>query len=155
MIDGVAIKNLKVIADERGRLMEILRCDEPTFSKFGQVYMTTNYPGVVKAWHFHKMQTDNICCVKGMIKLVLFDARTDSKTHMEIMELFIGDYNPLLVSIPFGIYHGWKCISPDESLVISVPTEPYNYASPDEFRLPPDSEEIHYDWILNSDKKHG
>ncbi len=71
MISGVKIKDLKFIPDERGRLMEILRSDEEIFQKFGQIYMTTNYPGVVKAWHYHQKQTDNICCLKGMIKIVL------------------------------------------------------------------------------------
>ena len=61
MIQGAAVKHLKLIADERGRLMEILRSDEALFSRFGQVYMTTTYPQVVKAWHCHKKQDDFIC----------------------------------------------------------------------------------------------
>ena len=155
MIQGVKVKNLKSIADERGRLMEIMRCDEPLFEKFGQVYLTTNYPGVVKAWHFHRRQSDYICCLKGMVKVVLYDARQESPTHKEISEFFIGDLNPTLISIPPGVYHGWKCISTEESLMISIPTEPYDYVHPDEYRLPPDTKEIPYDWILTSGKKHG
>lgn len=155
MIFGVKIKDLKFIPDERGRLMEILRSDEEIFQKFGQIYMTTNYPGVVKAWHYHQKQTDNICCLKGMIKIVLYDNRGDSKTKGEINEFFIGEYNPKLISIPAGIYHGWKCISEIESAVINISTEVYNYQKPDEFRLPPDSKEIPYDWILTQGKKHG
>jgi len=155
MIDGVHVKNLNVLHDERGRLMEILRCDDDLFVRFGQVYMTTNYPGVVKAWHYHKIQTDNVCCLKGMIKMAIFDGREDSRTHGEIGEFFIGEYNPKLVTIPPGVYHGWKCISPEESIVVSAPTEPYNYESPDEYRLPPDTPLIPYDWILLPGKKHG
>jgi dTDP-4-dehydrorhamnose 3,5-epimerase len=155
MIQGVHVKKLNVIADERGRLMEILRCDDACFEQFGQMYMTTNYPGVVKAWHFHKLQTDNVCCLKGMIKIVLYDAREGSETKGETNEFFIGDHNPMLVTIPPGIYHGWKCISNEESIVISAPTEPYNYQQPDEYRLPPDTDEIPYDWILAPGKKHG
>ena len=45
-------KKLTVNVDERGRLMEILRNDDENFECFGQVYMTTAYPGVTKAWHF-------------------------------------------------------------------------------------------------------
>lgn len=78
MIDGVKTKELKFIADERGRLIEILRSDETLFEKFGQVYVTTNNPGVIKAWHLHKVQTDNVACVKGMIKLACYDAREGS-----------------------------------------------------------------------------
>jgi len=58
MIAGVQVKRLKVIPDERGRVMEILRCDDPMFTQFGQVYMTTTYPKVIKAWHMHKFQED-------------------------------------------------------------------------------------------------
>jgi len=120
---GVAVKSLKLIPDERGRLMEILRCDEEIFTRFGQVYLTTTYPGVVKAWHYHRKQDDHITCVKGMLKLVLYDSREDSPTKGEVNEFFIGDYNPTLVKVPHMIYHGWKCISESEALVINVPTE--------------------------------
>jgi len=58
MIEGVRLKELKPIPDERGRVMEILRADDELFEKFGQVYMTTAYPGVVKAWHYHKLQIE-------------------------------------------------------------------------------------------------
>ena len=155
MISGVNIKNLKNITDERGRLMEIMRNDESIFVKFGQVYLTTNYPGVVKAWHYHKIQSDYICCVKGMIKVVLYDARKDSKTYGEINEFCIGDFNPMLIVIPPGVYHGWKCISDMEAIIINVTTELYNYGNPDEFRLPPDSEDIPYKWVMDSGKMHG
>jgi len=155
MISEVKVKSLHTIPDERGRLMEILRCDEDIFHKFGQVYMTTTYPGVVKAWHYHKIQADNICCVKGMIKVALYDAREDSGTHGEINEFFVGDYNPLLISIPPRVYHGWKCISEEEALIISIPTEAYDYDAPDEYRLPPDTPDIPYDWLLTAGKKHG
>ena len=155
MISGVNAKYLKNITDERGRLMEIMRNDESIFVKFGQVYLTTNYPGVVKAWHYHKIQSDYICCVKGMIKVVLYDARKDSKTYGEINEFCIGDFNPMLIVIPPGVYHGWKCISDMEAIIINVTTELYNYGNPDEYRLPPDSEDIPYKWVMDSGKMHG
>jgi dTDP-4-dehydrorhamnose 3,5-epimerase len=151
MIDGVKVKHLKVIPDERGRLMEILRTDEEIFEKFGQVYMTTTYPQVVKAWHFHKEQDDHITCVKGMLKLVLADFREDSPTYGQINEFFLGDHNPVMVKVPRGLYHGWKCISQDEALVINVPTEPYNRERPDEHRVDPHTNNIPYRW----DRKDG
>ena len=148
MIQDVSLKKLRVIPDERGRLMEIMRRDEPEFKEFGQVYMTTNYPGVVKAWHYHKRQWDNVVCVKGMIKLVLYDFREGSSTKSELNEFFIGEYNPALIVIPPGVYHGWKCVSETESLVINIPSEPYDPECPDEFRLPYDTEEIPYNWDI-------
>ncbi|HEY8368353.1 MAG TPA: dTDP-4-dehydrorhamnose 3,5-epimerase family protein [Thermodesulfobacteriota bacterium] len=145
-IDGVRTKVLKVIPDERGRLMEILRADDEIFVKFGQVYMTTAYPGVVKGWHYHKVQLDNFACVKGMIKLVLYDAREGSRTKGAINEFFIGEHNPLLVQIPAGVYHGFKCISETEAIIVNCPTEVYRYADPDEYRAAPHGSDIPYDW---------
>ena len=55
-IDGVRVKQLRVIPDERGRLMEMLRRDDELFIDVGQTYMTTMYPGVTKAWHYHKRE---------------------------------------------------------------------------------------------------
>jgi len=146
MIDGVKTKILKVIPDDRGRVMEILRADDDFFEKFGQVYMTTTYPGVVKAWHMHKNQTDNVACIQGMVKLVLYDSREDSPTYKEINELFLGIHGPLLIHIPIGVFHGWMCISDEEAIVINIPTEVYDYENPDEQRLDPHKNDIPYDW---------
>ena len=146
MIEGVRWKKLKVIPDERGRLMEILRSDDELFLKFGQVYMTTTYPGVVKAWHLHTKQTDNVACLQGMIKLALYDARPDSPTKGEVNQFYLGIHNPLLIQIPPGVYHGWMCVSQEEAVVVNIPTEVYNYDSPDEHRLDPHENDIPYDW---------
>ena len=126
--------------------MELLRSDWPEFEKFGQVYVTAVYPGVVKGWHYHKKQTDNFVCVKGMAKVVLYDPREGSPTRGQVNEFFIGELNPMLVQIPPGVYHGFKGISQDIALIVNIPTELYNYEQPDEYRLPPHTAEIPYDW---------
>jgi len=110
MIKGVKTKDLKVIPDERGWLMEVLRCDDDLFEKFGQVYVTTAYPGIVKAWHYHKIQTDNFTCIRGMMKVALYDSRKDSPTYKEINEFFIGEKKPMLITVPPLVYHGFKAI---------------------------------------------
>ena len=154
-IDGVIIKKLKVIPDERGWLMEILRCDDPQFRQFGQVYLSTAYPGVVKAWHYHKKQTDNFTCVKGMMKVALYDARKKYETYGQLMELFIGERNPTLITVPPGVYHGFKGIGTETAFFISIPDLPYTPQDPDEYRLPPDTPEIPYTWGLTPGLKHG
>ena len=146
MIDGVKVKKLSVIPDERGRLMEILRADDEVFDKFGQVYMTTAYPGVVKAWHLHKIQDDNMAVVRGMMKIVLYDGRDGSPTKGQVMEFFAGEDNPILVHIPKGVMHGFKCISEYAAIVINTPTEVYDYKQPDEYRVGPHENDIPYDW---------
>lgn len=146
LIHGVRTKPLKVIPDERGRLMEILRADDDLFIQFGQAYVTAAYPGVVKAWHYHRHQIDHFMVLKGMMKVVLYDARPESPTHNTINEFFMGDHNPLLLQIPNLVYHGFKCIGETEALVLNLPTEVYNYDDPDEYRVDPHDNDIPYDW---------
>jgi len=146
VIHGVMTKQLRVLPDQRGRLMEILRCDDPMFSKFGQVYITTAYPGVVKAWHYHKRQSDNLAVVQGMVEIALYDAREDSPTKGEVNVFHVGVHNPMLVHVPALVYHGFKNIGVEEAIILNCPTEPYDRASPDEYRVDPYHDAIPHDW---------
>lgn len=147
IIDGVVIVKLRRIPDERGFLMEILRRDwDGVFDEFGQCYLTTGYPGVVKAWHYHRLQDDHFCVVHGMMKVALYDARDNSPTKGVINEFFMGDRNPILVKIPREVYHGFMTISEHEALLINLPTNTYNYTEPDEYRIHPHDNDIPYEW---------
>ncbi len=146
IIEGVTIRKLRLLPDERGWLMEILRADDQEFEKFGQVYVTTAYPGVVKAWHYHKLQNDNMTAIKGMVKIVLFDDREKSSTRGMINEFFIGDHNHELIHIPKLLWHGFKCVSDQEAMIVNTVTECYNYENPDEYRKPAHGSDIPYDW---------
>jgi dTDP-4-dehydrorhamnose 3,5-epimerase len=150
-IDGVIIKKLKVIPDERGFLMEMLRSDDDFFRKFGQVYLSVAYPGVVKGWHYHKNQTDHFTVVKGMLKVVLYDQREGSPTKGEVNEFFIGEKNPILIVIPPNVVHGVKGLGNEPGYLVNVPDQPYDYDNPDEYRIDPHGGEIPYDW----DRKDG
>ena len=146
MIDGVVAKKLKPVPDERGRVMEMLRCDDPFFESFGQAYVTTAYPGVTKAWHYHEKQVDHFTVVKGMAKLVLYDPRAGSPTRGEVNEFFMGEHNPILVRIPNGVFHGFKNIGTEECMIVNTPSKPYNHESPDEVRVDAHDNDIPYDW---------
>ncbi len=146
MIDGVVVKPLKPIPDERGELCEMLRSDDPLFERFGQIYYTTTRPGIVKAWHCHRAQTDHMVSLGAPALIVLCDARADSPTKGEVMEIIAGRSNPTLVKIPPGIYHGFTPAEGEEILVVNMPTKLYNYDDPDEQRLDPFDNDLDFDW---------
>lgn len=147
LIDGVQVKPLKVIPDERGRLVEILRADDPIFERFGQAYVTTARPNVVKAWHYHKLQADHWVCLFGRARVGLYDARKGSTTFGWVNEFWMSPEDPFLVKIPVGVYHGFKGAAPDqETMILNIPTVPYNYAAPDEYRADPYDPGIPFDW---------
>lgn len=150
MIEGVKVKDLKVVPDDRGMVMEMLRSDDEDFQKFGQCYMTMVYPGVVKAWHYHMKQTDHFVCVRGMAKVALYDARDDSPTKGETNTFVIGWQRQQLVIIPPHVYHGFTAVGTEAACIVNIPTELYDYDEPDEYRRPFDDPEIGYDWAARN-----
>ena len=149
MIKDILIKPLKQIADERGKIMHMLRADDPHFEKFGEIYFSVIYPGVIKGWHLHKEMTINYVVISGMIKLVVYDPREDSPTKGEVQELFIGEDNYVLVKIPPRVYNGFKGIGVKPAIVANCATMPHR---DDEIeRLDSFTSNIPYDWGV----KHG
>jgi len=126
MIEGVSLTPLKQIFDERGKVMHMLRNDSSQFSKFGEIYFSCTYPGAIKAWHLHKEMTLNYAVVHGSIKFVLYDDRADSKTKGETQELFISPENYQLVTVPPGIWNGFKGIGKETSIVANCSTVPHS-----------------------------
>ncbi len=146
LIEGVRTRRAKVMPDERGRLGEIFRADDPWFEKFGQVYFTTTFPGVVKAWHYHKKQTDNFYVIKGTVKIALYDQRKDSPTCGTVNQLYLSEHCPGLLRIPPGVLHGWMAVGQTEAYIVNITSEPYNYEKPDEYRTHPHENDIPYEW---------
>jgi len=149
MIQGVFIHPLQQIADDRGKVMHMLRRDDPWFERFGEIYFSLAYPGVIKGWHLHKEMTLNYAVIKGRIKLVLYDDREDSPTRNTLQEILTGEDNYGLITIPPKIWNGFKAIGMEPALVANCATEPHD---PSEIvRLEPFTDNIPYDWGV----KHG
>ncbi|MBI2210546.1 MAG: dTDP-4-dehydrorhamnose 3,5-epimerase family protein [Deltaproteobacteria bacterium] len=149
MIQGVAIRPLKQIPDERGKVMHMLKRDDPWFEKFGEIYFSVVYPGVVKGWHLHKVMTLNYAVVGGIIKLVLYDDREGSPSRGQLQEIFTGQDNYALITIPANVWNGFKGIGTAPAIVANCATIPHDPA--EIVRLDPFTKTIPYDWNL----KHG
>jgi dTDP-4-dehydrorhamnose 3,5-epimerase len=145
-IDGVVITTLKLVANERGRLMELQRADDPDFPGFGQAYVTQSFPGVVKAWYRHRAQVDQIAAITGLAKLALYDDRANSKSRGAITEIVFGELAPKLVLIPPGVWHGFKAIGPHDVFFVHLNDSAFHFDAPDEDRLAPDDGAIPYRW---------
>lgn len=128
-------------------MTELVRVDDPEMmvAPFGQVYATTLYPGVIKAWHLHRHQWDRMTCLVGRVELGLIDGREDSPTYGAQMRMVIGDRNHMLVRVPPGVYHGLKNIGSSEAMIVNVVSTAYNHADPDEVRVAPHGV-LPFDW---------
>jgi dTDP-4-dehydrorhamnose 3,5-epimerase len=148
-IHDIVVSPLGRIPDERGAILHMLRADDAVYERFGEIYFSLVYPGVIKGWHIHTRMTLNYAVPVGMIKLVCFDDRPDSPTRGGLQEIHLGELNYALVTIPPMIFNGFKGEGTAPALVANCATEAHD---PDEIeRLDPFSERIPYDWGL----RHG
>ena len=148
VIDGVLIHPLKQIPDERGKVAHMLKATDSHFEKFGEIYFSFVYPGVVKGWHRHSKMTINYAVPIGMVKLVLYDDRPNSPTQSQIQEIFLGEANYCLVKVPPMVWNGFKGVGTAPAMVANCATIPHD---PEEIeRLDPLESHIPYDWALKN-----
>lgn len=145
-IEGVQIIPLRKIPDERGMIMHMLRADAPHFQQFGEIYFSTVYPGAIKGWHIHTEMSLNYAVISGAIKFVLYDERENSPTKGNLMELFPGENNYVLIHVPPMVWNGFKGIGTKEAIVANCASIPHR---PDEIsRMDPFDPRIPYNWDL-------
>tara|TARA_B100000963_G_C22410743_1_gene573146 strand:- start:133 stop:585 length:453 start_codon:yes stop_codon:yes gene_type:complete len=147
MIDGVIVKNLKKIPDDRGSILHIMKSSDTEFKKFGEVYCSTVYPGIVKGWHLHKEMTLNYVVLRGKIKFVLYDSRKESLTYGKTQIIYIGDDNFVRVTVPPMIWNGFMGIGLEESYIINFTDIPHD---PNEIKRmdPHNNNIIDFDWSI-------
>ncbi len=146
MIKDVTVKNLIKHVDDRGFFMEILRDDDKLLKRFGQASMSMTYPGVVKAFHYHKRQDDLWFFPSGNAQVVLHDLREDSPTKGETNVFYMGENNPILLFIPAGVAHGYRVLGNMPATIVYFTTESYDRQKPDEYRIAWDDPAIGFDW---------
>jgi len=144
MIDGVILTPLKQVIDERGKVMHMLREGDSVFKRFGEIYFSCTHPGSIKAWHLHKESVLNYVCIKGKVKLVLFDDRKESSTQGVCQELTLSPEDYFLVTIPSNIWNGFKGLDKNESIIANCLTLPHN--EKEMVRKDPLDKSFNYNW---------
>ena len=141
----MSARPLRQIVDERGGVLHMLRADDPHFAEFGEIYFSLVYPGVVKAWHIHDRMTLNYAVPMGMVKLALYDERESSPTRGNLMEIVTGERAYQLVTVPPGVWNGFKGVGTEPALVANCASIPHD---PGEIhRVDPLRSHIPYDWM--------
>ena len=143
-IDGVKIIKKKVISDDRGKILHMLKNNDKEFQKFGEIYFSYVYPKKIKAWHIHKKMTLNYVAAFGKIKLVLYDDREKSSTFGKTQEIFLSNENHCLVIIPPLIWNGFT--SADNNLAVLANCSNIPHDKSEISRLDFNDPKFPYDW---------
>ena len=144
MIEGVILKPLRQIKDDRGKVMHMLRADDPMFTEFGEIYFSQVLPGVIKAWKLHTKMTQNYAVVSGNIRVVIHDSREDSPSKGQTDEYEIGQDNYALLRIPKGVWSGFVGLGDMPALIANCTDLPHD---PEEvIKREPDNPPTPYKW---------
>jgi len=147
-IDGVALREVLHVPRDHGVITETYRTEwDPSGLPVVHVYQSRLYPGAIGAWSCHAKTIDRLFVNQGHLKVVLYDGREESATFRTVMELHAGDLRPTFVVIPIGVWHGIQNVGTGDALMLNYPSHAYDYANPDHYRLPWDSDEIPYRWV--------
>jgi len=147
LIEGVSVREVLHVPRDHGVITEVFRAEwEPTGLPVVHIYQSRLFLGALEAWSCHAQNTDRLFVNQGHVKIVLYDARGDSKTFGMVNEFHTGDARPFLLVIPPGVWHGLQNLGPSEALVLNFPTKPYDYEDPDHYRLSYNTPEIPYSW---------
>jgi len=151
-IDGVHVHDAIHVPYDRGVLTEMYRPDwDRSAAPVLHVHQVRMFPGTVSAWHLHRQTTDRLVVSLGHFRIVLYDDREGSPTAGRVNEIFAADCRPVLIVIPPRVWHGIENLAVTDSLYLNFASQPYDYASPDHFRLPADSARIPYSWTSETD----
>jgi dTDP-4-dehydrorhamnose 3,5-epimerase len=145
-IKDVIITQLKIIKDDRGSVMHMMRRDSGIFKSFGEIYFSTIFKNSVKAWHLHKEATLNYACVSGKVKLVLFDNRNKSSSKGVYEEIILSPKNYFLITVPPNIWNGFKGLDNGESIIANCLNLPHD--EKEMVREDPLSVKFQYNWAL-------
>ena len=150
LIERVEVKPFPLWPDDRGYFLEIARLTQGLVSDFPvqrtQVSAAFNYPGIIKAFHFHRLQTDFWVPAAGLLQVALVDFRRGSPTYGVKNTLYVGSFRPWQILIPPGVAHGYKVIGEHPSMLVYITNRTYD--PNDEGRIPYNDTAIAYDWEL-------
>ena len=152
MIEGVQLLPLDRHHDERGWFSEIRR--ESWFRAAGlaasvQTNVVWSRSGVVRGLHYHLAGQDDVfSCLTGTARVVLFDRRSGSATEGVAWSCDIGEDNPVAISIPGEVAHGYEAIT--DCLFCYQVTSEYDHAAPDEHELRWDDPRVCHLWATSA-----
>jgi len=150
LIADVQVKPFDLWPDDRGYFLEVARLGKGLIGEFPsattQISTALNYPGIIKAFHFHKFQTDYWVPAAGLLQVALVDLRRGSRTYGAKNTFYVGALRPWQLLIPPGVAHGYKVIGVQPSVLVYVTNRTYD--PKDEGRIPYNDTAIAYDWEL-------
>lgn len=144
MIEGVKITKLKILRDRRGSVLTMLRSDSKVYESFGEIYFSTIFYNSIKAWHFHKKAVLNYACIKGKVKLILYDDRKNSKSFGKYDEYILTPKKYFLITIPPLIWSGFKGLYQQESIIANCINLPHD--EKEMIRKDHDDKYFKYNW---------
>ena len=145
LIDGVQLIEVRNVITRNGITTEVFRRDWP----IGEAEITHAIhvhfrAGALSGWHSHRLKTDHLFVVSGLIRAVFYDDRPESPTRGMVNELLLSHARPQLVVIPPLVFHALQALGSEPAAFVNYFDHLYQHDDPDDFRVPIGSPAIPY-----------
>jgi dTDP-4-dehydrorhamnose 3,5-epimerase len=144
LLHGSSVRDSHHIVTANGITTELHREDWGVIPNVRHAIHVALRPGALSAWHLHRLKTDHLLVLDGHLRVVLYDGRSDSPTHGQVDVHHVAGARPQLLVIPPDVWHGIQNLGAGAASFVNYFDVAYDHGDPDEYRLPPDSDEIPY-----------
>ena len=145
LIDGVIVKDVKSVVSQNAVITELFRNDWGLGDDdLHQATLLAFHPGVTTAWDLHERQKDHVMCIKGVLRLALYDDRKKSSTRGDVDVFYLSEKRPQLIVIPPNIWHAFQNLLNETSQIVNFFNHRFQHKEPDSWHLPSDTDRIPY-----------
>ena len=118
-INDIQITSLQRIENVGGDILHALKHDDEGYAGFGEVYFSWIKCDAVKAWKRHTRMTMNLVVPLGQVRFVFY------QNHAQYLIKEIGEYHYNRITVPPGIWFGFKGLITPQSLVMNIANFPH------------------------------
>lgn len=135
-VGQILVTPLKRIPLAGGDVLHGMKCSDPGFVDFGEAYFSIIEEASIKAWKRHLRMTLNFVVPVGTVQFVFLDGQG------AIREEVVGVDRYVRLTVPPGIWFGFKGLAAPYSLLMNVADIPHDPAEVERRGL----EEIQFNW---------
>ena len=140
VLNTIEIIPLSRINTPNGDVLHALKNDDKGFFGFGEAYFSWININTVKAWKKHNAMSMNLIVPHGNVRFVFYDESTNDYRVEEI-----GDKRYVRLSVPSGIWFGFKGLFAPGSLILNITNLKHDVNEAHKLA----QNNFSYDWSLN------
>ena len=139
-LDDILVTPLQRVETVGGDVLHGMKQSDQGYDGFGEAYFSWVSVNSVKAWKRHTQMTMNVLVPVGKVQFVFRCLNSDGVEEFRVEEL--GEDRYVRLTVPSGIWFGFRGLSTPQSLVLNIASIPHDPLEVERLLL----SDINYNW---------